>query len=188
MAKLSHRIFALTFAILFFVVASATSVFVIYDVISSHKKQTNNASSQSQTPDANKLASCQQSTKQEAVLPAPESYTQASVTSLEIKDLSAGKGAAAKKGDCLVMKYYGTLATTGQLFDENYTKPTGFTFLLGQGQVIPGWDAGLVGMKVGGERRLVIPSSQAYGNQAQGDKIPANSNLVFVVRLLRIQS
>ena len=70
------------------------------------------------------------------------------------------------------MKYYGTLASDGTMFDENFTKKTLFQFQLGQGQVIPGWDQGLVGMKVGETRRLVIPSSLAYGPQAQGS-IPA---------------
>jgi peptidylprolyl isomerase len=84
------------------------------------------------------------------------------------------------------MKYYGTLATNGTKFDENFTDTTAFAFTLGQGQVIEGWDKGLVGMKAGGMRRLVIPAAEAYGSQAQGS-IPANSDLVFVVKLLRIQ-
>jgi len=84
------------------------------------------------------------------------------------------------------MKYYGTLAADGTKFDENFTNATAFAFTLGQGQVIQGWDKGLVGMKAGGMRRLVIPAAQAYGDQAQGS-IPANSDLVFVVKLLRIQ-
>jgi FKBP-type peptidyl-prolyl cis-trans isomerase len=85
------------------------------------------------------------------------------------------------------MKYYGTLATTGVKFDENYTEATAFAFTLGGGQVIEGWDKGLVGMKVGGTRRLVIPAAQAYGSQSPSAAIPANSDLVFEVKLLRIQ-
>ena len=84
------------------------------------------------------------------------------------------------------MKYYGTLAADGTLFDENFTKDTAFTFALGSGQVIQGWDKGLEGVKVGGTRRLVIPSNLAYGEAGQG-AIPANADLVFVVKLLRIQ-
>jgi FKBP-type peptidyl-prolyl cis-trans isomerase len=84
------------------------------------------------------------------------------------------------------MKYYGTLAADGTLFDENYTKPSGFAFTLGSGQVIKGWDQGLVGMKVGGERRLVIPAALGYGEAGSPPKIPANADLVFVVKLLRI--
>lgn len=117
----------------------------------------------------------------------PDAYIPSGpVTDLQSTDITVGTGATAKAGDCLVVKYYGTLASDGTKFDENYTTPNGFAFTLGQGQVIQGWDKGLVGMKVGGERRLVIPADQAYGDQASGS-IPANSTLVFDVRLLHIQ-
>ena len=109
-----------------------------------------------------------------------------SATSLQTTDLTAGNGQTAKSGDCLVVKYYGTLASSGVKFDENYTQPNAFAFRLGQGQVIQGWDQGLVGMKVGGERRLVIPPDLAYGSTGQGT-IPANATLVFDVRLLKIK-
>jgi peptidylprolyl isomerase len=120
-------------------------------------------------------------------LPTPDVYKpDGDVTKLDTTDLQDGSGQAAKNGDCLVMKYYGTLASNGNKFDENYTKPEGFKFQLGQGQVIKGWDEGLVGIKVGGTRRLVIPSDKAYGSQAAGS-IPANSDLVFVVKLESIK-
>lgn len=122
----------------------------------------------------------------EPTLPTPEVYKPAAaVTSLQTTDLAAGSGAAAKSGDCLIVKYYGTLATSGTEFDENFSQTSGFAFTLGQGQVIPGWDQGLAGMQPGGMRRLVIPASLAYGDQANG-AIPANAALVFVVKLLRI--
>jgi FKBP-type peptidyl-prolyl cis-trans isomerase len=85
------------------------------------------------------------------------------------------------------VKYYGTLASNGTKFDENFTDATAFAFKLGQGQVIEGWDKGMVGLKAGGTRRLVIPAAQAYGSQSPSAAIPANSDLVFVVKLLRIQ-
>jgi FKBP-type peptidyl-prolyl cis-trans isomerase len=123
----------------------------------------------------------------EQALDAPDVYKpEGAVTDLQSTDLTQGSGAAAKSGDCLVVKYYGTLASDGTKFDENFTKTTGFAFTLGQGQVIAGWDQGVVGMKAGGTRRLVIPASLGYGANAQGS-IPANSDLVFVVKLLRIQ-
>jgi peptidylprolyl isomerase len=106
---------------------------------------------------------------------------------LQVTDLTVGKGKAAADGGCLTVKYYGTLATTGIVFDEDYTTKTGFMFELGAGKVISGWDQGLVGMKVGGTRRLVIPSSLAYGSQSPSAAIPANSNLVFVVYLVAIK-
>ncbi len=186
MAKLPQRIFAMTFAILFFATASAFAAFVIYDAVQSHKKA--NADNASQNANTATAANCQDN-KTEPALAAPEVYkTTATVSALQVTDLQAGTGAAAKAGDCLIMKYYGSLATNGKVSDQNYTTTAGFAFTLGQGQVIEGWDKGLVGMKAGGVRRLVIPSAQAYGSAAQGDTIPANSNLVFTVKLLRIQS
>jgi hypothetical protein len=120
-------------------------------------------------------------------LPVPEAYKpEGKVTELQTTDLEEGTGPAAKSGDCLVMKYYGTLATTGDKFDENFTTDQGFKFQLGGGQVIKGWDEGLVGIKVGGTRRLSIPADKAYGAQAAGS-IPANSDLVFVVKLESIK-
>lgn len=132
------------------------------------------------------------------VLPAPAVYkTQNKVTSLVTTDLSSGSGPAAKAGDCVHAKYYGTIADSGKLFDEDYTKPLSLEFKLGEGFVIPGWDQGLIGMKAGGERRLVIPSSLAYGSSGQcavqGQSpctdyaIPPNTPLVFVVKLLSIK-
>jgi FKBP-type peptidyl-prolyl cis-trans isomerase len=106
---------------------------------------------------------------------------------LQSTDLQEGNGKAAKNGDCLVMKYYGTLASNGNKFDENFTKPEGFKFQLGAGQVIKGWDQGLQGIKVGGTRRLVLPSDLAYGSRGAGSTIPPNSDLVFVVKLESIK-
>lgn len=160
-------------ALVFLVTGSALTIGVIWDMVTNKDKST------SQTQ--------QTAQKKEAVLTAPEVFKpEGDVTELQVTDLTEGTGAAAKKGDSLVMKYYGTLATDGTMFDENYTKDTAFTFTLGSGQVIQGWDKGLEGMKVGGERRLVIPSDLAYGEAAQGT-IPANSDLVFAVKLLRIE-
>jgi hypothetical protein len=120
-------------------------------------------------------------------LPAPEIYKPSGkVDKLETTDLQEGSGAAAKNGDCLVMKYYGTLASNGTMFDQNFDKPLALQFTLGKGDVIKGWDEGLPGMKVGGTRRIVIPASLGYGAQAAGS-IPANSDLVFVVKLESIK-
>lgn len=105
------------------------------------------------------------------------------VTQLETTDLKEGTGTPVKSGDCLTVKYYGTLATDGKVFDEDFDKSQALKFPLGQGTVIPGWDQGLVGMKVGGTRRIVVPSELAYKDRATGS-IPANSDLVFVVNLL----
>jgi peptidylprolyl isomerase len=120
-------------------------------------------------------------------LPAPDAYKAPSkVDQLQVTDLQVGSGQEAKAGDCLVTKYYGTLASSGEKFDENFTKDSGLKLKIGTGEVIKGWDQGIVGMKVGGTRRLVIPASLGYGAQAAGP-IPANSDLVFVVKLESIK-
>lgn len=167
------RIFAGLGAFVFLVTGSALTIGVIWDMVR-------------QSDDTSQTATTETEQQTEEVLAAPEVFKpEGDVTELQVTDLSEGTGDAAKDGDSLVMKYYGTIASDGTVFDENYTKNTGFSFVLGSGQVIEGWDKGLVGMKAGGERRLVIPSDLAYGEAGQG-AIPANSDLVFVVKLLRI--
>ena len=109
------------------------------------------------------------------------------VTQLQVTDEVVGTGAAAAAGDVVTVNYVGSL-TNGIVFDASANHgSTGFTFPLGAGQVIKGWDQGIVGMKVGGKRKLVIPASLAYGNQAIGNVIPANSTLVFEVELLSVK-
>ncbi len=177
--KLRDRIFAGFGAILFLVTASALTIAVIYDSVTNKNDTPPTTSQVACAPDGSIVTN--------ETLPAPEVYKpDGKVTTLQSTDIEAGSGEAAKTGDCLQMKYYGTLASDGTMFDENFTKKTLFQFQLGQGQVIPGWDQGLVGMKVGETRRLVIPSSLAYGPQAQGS-IPADSDLVFVVKLVAIK-
>lgn len=109
------------------------------------------------------------------------------VTQLMVKDETVGTGAAAAAGDTVTVNYVGSL-TNGTVFDASANHgSTGFTFTLGAGQVIKGWDQGIAGMKEGGKRILVIPASLAYGSQAVGNAIPANSALVFEVELLKVQ-
>ncbi len=182
MARLHERIFALSGAILFFVTSAAVTVVVIVTAIQDKGKAPATATKAPTTQN-----SCQDS-QTEPVLPAPEVYKPGgAVTELQTTDLEPGSGQAAKAADCLVVKYYGTLASNGTVFDETFTKPTAFAFVLDRGKVIKGWDQGLVGIKEGSTRRLVIPSSLAYGSQSPSEQIPANSDLVFVVKLLRIQ-
>ena len=109
------------------------------------------------------------------------------ITQLQVTDEVVGTGATAMTGDSVTVDYVGSL-TNGTVFDASKNHgTTGFTFNLGAGQVIQGWDQGIVGMKVGGKRKLVIPASLAYGNQAVGNVIPANSALIFEVELLKVQ-
>jgi FKBP-type peptidyl-prolyl cis-trans isomerase len=190
--RLRDRIFAGFGALLFFVSAIAATAFVLIDA------NTNSGT------DTDPTQTAQECTYEQATetLPVPEVYKpEGRVTELQTTDLEPGTGAAAKKDDCLVMKYYGTLASDGTMFDENFTKPTAFAFTLGAGRVIPGWDQGLVGMKEGGTRRLVIPAELAYGaagscreydatdqTKCNVYAIPPDSDLVFVVKLVKIQT
>ena len=103
---------------------------------------------------------------------------------LVIEDLVVGTGATAAVGDTVNVHYVGTL-TNGTKFDSSYDRGQTYSFRIGAGQVIAGWDQGVPGMKVGGRRRLTIPPSLGYGNQAYGP-IPANSTLVFEIELLSI--
>lgn len=107
-------------------------------------------------------------------------------TSLVKKDLKVGTGAEAKSGDKVSVQYIGVLYDNGTKFDASYDRGQPFSFQLGGGQVIPGWDQGVVGMKVGGLRELIIPPGLAYGAQGQPPTIPANATLVFVVDLVSV--
>jgi len=106
-------------------------------------------------------------------------------TKLVVKDLKKGSGAAAKSGDKLTVNYVGISCSTGKPFDASYPRHQTFPFTLGQGSVIPGWDKGLVGMKAGGRRELVIPASLGYGAGGSGP-IKGNETLIFVVDLVKI--
>jgi peptidylprolyl isomerase len=105
---------------------------------------------------------------------------------LDVTDIVVGTGPAAKPGDRLTMKYVGVTWSTGKQFDASWDRGQDFPFTLGQGMVIQGWDQGMVGMKQGGRRQLVIPPDLGYGDQSQGADIPANSTLIFVVDLVKI--
>lgn len=185
---LRHRIFAGFGALLFLVTASALTISVIWQATTN--KSTTSSTSQADTSSTSQTdtSSCDiASVDTTTTLAAPEIYKSADKqTALGTTDLEVGTGEEAKAGDCLIMKYYGTLASDGTMFDENFTKNTALQVKIGEGQVIKGWDQGVPGMKVGGTRRLVLPSDLGYGSTAQGS-IPANSDLVFVVKLLEIK-
>jgi FKBP-type peptidyl-prolyl cis-trans isomerase FkpA len=107
-------------------------------------------------------------------------------TSLEKEDLTTGSGRDVKTGDTVHVQYTGTL-TNGKKFDSSYDhggEP--FKVTVGQGEVIKGWDEGLVGMRVGGKRRLRIPSALGYGTAGSPPDIPADAGLVFEIELISI--
>lgn len=105
---------------------------------------------------------------------------------LQTRDIREGTGRAAKAGDGLTMDYVGVSYSTGKEFDSSFTAGQPFDFTLGQGAVIPGWDEGIEGMKVGGRRHLIIPPDMAYGAQGRPPDIKPNETLVFVVDLLAV--
>ncbi len=115
-------------------------------------------------------------------LSAPKERTTPS--GLRITDLEVGSGAEAIAGQTVTVNYRGSL-TNGKEFDSSYGRGP-FSFRLGGGQVIQGWDEGVAGMKVGGKRRLVIPPDLGYGSRGAGGVIPPDATLIFEVELLRV--
>lgn len=107
--------------------------------------------------------------------------------SLIVEDINVGTGKEAAAGNLIKVNYAGTL-TDGTEFDSNWNKEAPFEFILETGQVIQGWDVGVVGMKEGGVRKLIIPASMAYGDRGAGNVIPPNSDLIFTVELLEVVS
>ncbi|HSX02468.1 MAG TPA: FKBP-type peptidyl-prolyl cis-trans isomerase [Candidatus Saccharimonadia bacterium] len=106
-------------------------------------------------------------------------------TQLQSTDEVVGTGAEAVSGKKVTVNYVGTLAN-GTKFDSSYDRNQPFSFNLGAGEVIKGWDQGVVGMKVGGKRKLVIPPDLGYGSQGAGSSIPPNATLTFEVELLGV--
>lgn len=107
------------------------------------------------------------------------------LNNLVVDDIVIGTGAEVASGDTITVNYIGTLQN-GQQFDNSYIKGEPFSFTVGAGRVIKGWELGVVGMKVGGQRILVVPADLAYGDQAVGP-IPANATLVFAIELIDIK-
>ncbi|GII21633.1 FKBP-type peptidyl-prolyl cis-trans isomerase [Planosporangium mesophilum] len=108
-------------------------------------------------------------------------------TELQIKDLVEGEGAEAKAGDQVVVHYVGVAHSTGEQFDASWDRGSPFTFPLGGGRVIAGWDQGVQGMRVGGRRQLTIPPQLGYGDRGAGGVIKPGETLIFVVDLLDVR-
>jgi peptidylprolyl isomerase len=105
---------------------------------------------------------------------------------LGIEDVVVGDGDEATSGQKVTVHYVGVSFSTGEEFDASWNRSQPFAFKLGKGQVIAGWDAGVQGMRVGGRRRLTIPSAMAYGARGAGGVIAPHEPLVFVVDLLSV--
>lgn len=108
-------------------------------------------------------------------------------TELVIEDLEVGDGPEAAPGSTVEVHYTGNAWSTRAQFDASWDRGSTFSFDLGVGKVIPGWDQGVQGMRVGGRRRLVIPPALGYGKQGAGGVIKPNETLVFVVDLIAVR-
>jgi peptidylprolyl isomerase len=106
---------------------------------------------------------------------------------LVVEDLTVGNGPEATPGRTVTVHYVGVTFSGGEEFDASWNRGEPFTFPLGRGRVIAGWDQGVAGMKVGGRRRLTIPAHLAYGSRGAGGVIPPNATLFFEVELLEVR-
>lgn len=107
-------------------------------------------------------------------------------TQLEEANLIVGSGPTAKAGDLLTVQYVGVAYSSKAVFDASWSRGQPYSFTLGQGTVIPGWELGIVGMRVGGRRELIIPPNLAYGAQSPGPGIAPNDTLIFIIDLVKI--
>jgi FKBP-type peptidyl-prolyl cis-trans isomerase len=176
--EIRDRAFALSGAILFFVTSIALAVVVIVQVVQdNHQKKAATEAAAAQAKSSSKTGKLQ-GTKLKGFTPV------ASVTEVQTTDLTPGTGKEISSvDDTVTADYTGALAKDGTIFQSSLDSGQPFTTKLSG--VIPGWQKGMIGMKEGGTRRMVIPAAEAYGPQAQ-DGIPANSDLVFDVTLHKV--
>jgi peptidylprolyl isomerase len=147
---------------------------------SSSSESTASTSSESSSPESSSSA---KKTKPKVTVPKG-----APPKELEIKEIEEGTGAEAKAGDEISVQYIGVGYESGKEFDSSWSRGAEpFTFGLGAGQVIPGWDQGVEGMKVGGRRELIIPPELAYGEAGSPPVIGPNETLIFVIDLLAVK-
>lgn len=179
MAKTTERAFALTLAILFLVTSVGFSAFVIWQMYDQSKK-----------PKQNDIAEqikqqTQGSNAEQQKMADFEPLGEAKVNELKVTDVVNGDGAEIKADSKVTIKYTGALAKDGVIFDSTELKG-GEPIEMDLGGVIPGFREGLLGMKVGGKRRILIPSNLGYGENGSGS-IPPNSDLVFDITLVNVK-
>lgn len=140
----------------------------------------------SSTESSAESASSETSAAGEKTRPKVTVPTGAPPKQLETKEIEKGTGAEAKAGDEVTVQYVGVDYKSGEEFDASWDRNEPFPFTLGAGEVIPGWDQGIEGMKVGGRRELIIPPELAYGPEGRPPAIPPNETLIFVVDLVAV--
>ena len=153
------------------------------DITANSNKKNEEEAMQNISLDGDLELQTERSTTPTAPTPVPTPLP--TVNELQIQDLVVGKGIEASSSAKVTVHYTGTL-TNGQVFDSSVSRGEPFTFTLGVGQVIAGWDQGVKGMKVGGKRKLIIPAHLAYGDRGAGS-IPPGATLVFEVELLKVE-
>lgn len=174
MATKKQRVIALSVAIFFVITSAATTVAVVYTMITSNDKPSTQTADTTAQPKANPLVG----TKLSEFTPVD------GVKDLQKIDTKVGTGAEVKPGATVEVLYQGALAKTGVIFDASDGQTP---VSIDLNQVIDGWKEGIPGMKIGGTRRLLIPSAKAYGAQSPSASIPANSDMVFDVTLVAIK-
>jgi FKBP-type peptidyl-prolyl cis-trans isomerase len=187
--RLSHRIFFSFLALLFFVTAFSLSFLVIWQA---HQQSQSQKAAQalptcSTTPPPASVVNV--TPKKGSKLQGTQlaDFTPCAVSQLQAIDVQVGTGPAATASSTVIVNYTGAVAATGKIFQSSLD--TGQLASLSLSDVIPGWQQGIPGMKVGGVRRLLIPASLAYGaNPPQGSGIPDNADLVFDITLYKIGS
>jgi FKBP-type peptidyl-prolyl cis-trans isomerase len=181
MARARDRIFALVLAVLFFVFSFGASFWVIWQLYKDNK-EAKNVNQTSNTTTDNQAQSNQNTNNQKLEGTKLANFTPVEHTdTLQATDLKVGDGEEVKPGDTVVVDYTGAVAATGVIFQSSLD--TGQPVSFGLNSVIKGWTDGIPGMKVGGTRRLLIPTAQAYGANPPSASIPANADLVFDVTL-----
>ncbi len=185
MAQTTQRAFALSLAILFLITTVGFSGYVIWQMYHESKTSKTAAETAAQQKDAKSQAN-QEVAKEDPLKgqPLPNFTPVAEVTELQVIDQQVGDGAEVKADSTVSAHYTGAVASTGIIFESSMSGDP-VTFPLNQ--VIEGWKEGLVGMKAGGKRRLIIPAAKAYGEQSPSADIPANSALVFDIELVSVQ-
>lgn len=138
------------------------------------------------TPEATETAAPAPDNKDLGVKPTVPQPSGDPPQKLKVKDIVKGDGKRAKTGDDVTVQYVGVSFGTGQQFDASWDSGQPFSFPLGRKQVIPGWDKGVAGMRIGGRRMLTIPPDQAYGTAGSPPAIGPNETLIFIVDLLEI--